>query len=52
MPRCTSLGDPHWPPRSLASPTAARSFYYFVLPIYMWIKNAVWPRTGPLAERF
>lgn len=27
-------------------------FYYFVLPVYMWLKNLVWPRTGPLADKF
>jgi MPBQ/MSBQ methyltransferase len=27
-------------------------FYYFVLPIYMWIKNLIWPKTGPLAKYF
>jgi hypothetical protein len=27
-------------------------FWFFVLPIYMWVKNLVWPRTGPLAEKF
>jgi MPBQ/MSBQ methyltransferase len=27
-------------------------FYYFVLPIYMWVKNLVWPRSGPLAKYF
>jgi MPBQ/MSBQ methyltransferase len=27
-------------------------FYYFLLPVYMWLKNAVWPRSGPLAEKF
>lgn len=27
-------------------------FYYFVLPIYMWIKNLIWPKSGPLAKYF
>lgn len=27
-------------------------FYYFILPIYMWLKNLVWPRHGPLAKYF
>ena len=27
-------------------------FYYFVLPVYMWVKNLVWPRSGPLADKF
>jgi MPBQ/MSBQ methyltransferase len=27
-------------------------FYYFVLPLYMWVKHLVWPRTGPLADLF
>ena len=27
-------------------------FYYFVLPVYMWFKNLIWPRTGPLADKF
>lgn len=27
-------------------------FYYFVLPIYMWLKNLVWPKQGPLAKFF
>ena len=27
-------------------------FYYFVLPVYMWLKNLVWPKTGPLADKF
>lgn len=27
-------------------------FYYFVLPIYMWLKNLVWPKQGPLAKYF
>ena len=31
---------------------SAAGFYYFVLPIYMWIKNLVWPRSGPLAKYF
>ena len=22
-------------------------FYYFVLPVYMWIKDKVWPRSLP-----
>ena len=31
---------------------SAAGFYYFVLPIYMWIKDLVWPRKGPLAKYF
>ena len=27
-------------------------FYYFLLPVYMWLKNLVWPKTGPLADKF
>lgn len=27
-------------------------FYYFVLPIYMWVKNLIWPRSGKIAEWF
>jgi MPBQ/MSBQ methyltransferase len=27
-------------------------FYYFVLPIYMYLKNLVWPKTGKLAQHF
>lgn len=27
-------------------------FWYFVLPVYMWLKNLIWPRTGPLADKF
>ena len=27
-------------------------FYYFCLPIYMWVKNLVWPRSGALADKF
>lgn len=27
-------------------------FWYFMLPIYMWLKNLVWPRSGPLADKF
>jgi MPBQ/MSBQ methyltransferase len=27
-------------------------FYYFILPIYMWVKNLVWPKHGPLAKYF
>ncbi|KAL4535690.1 hypothetical protein Ndes2437B_g06408 [Nannochloris sp. 'desiccata'] len=27
-------------------------FYYFVLPVYMWFKNLIWPKTGPLADKF
>ncbi|EFN58710.1 hypothetical protein CHLNCDRAFT_140353 [Chlorella variabilis] len=27
-------------------------FWYFLLPVYMWLKNLVWPRTGPLADKF
>lgn len=27
-------------------------FYYFVLPIYMWIKDKVWPKSGWLADKF
>jgi len=30
----------------------AAGFYYFVLPIYMWLKNLVWPKSGPLAKYF
>lgn len=30
----------------------AAGFYYFVLPIYMWLKNLVWPKTGWLADKF
>lgn len=22
-------------------------FYYFVLPVYMWIKNKIWPKSLP-----
>jgi MPBQ/MSBQ methyltransferase len=27
-------------------------FYFFLLPVYFWLKNLVWPRTGPLADKF
>lgn len=27
-------------------------FYYFLLPIYMYLKNLIWPRTGKWAEHF
>jgi len=27
-------------------------FYYFMLPVYMWVKHALWPRTGPMADKF
>lgn len=27
-------------------------FYYFVLPIYMWVKNLIWPKSGYLADKF
>jgi MPBQ/MSBQ methyltransferase len=27
-------------------------FYYFVLPVYMWFKNLIWPKSGPLADKF
>lgn len=27
-------------------------FYYFLLPIYMWIKNLIWPRKGRFAQYF
>jgi MPBQ/MSBQ methyltransferase len=30
----------------------AAGFYYFVLPVYFWLKNLVWPRSGPLAQYF
>ena len=43
-PRCRP------PPPPLPSPAAG--FWFFVLPIYMWVKNLVWPRTGPLADKF
>ena len=23
---------------------SAAGFYYFVLPVYMWLKNLVWPK--------
>ena len=27
-------------------------FWYFLVPIYMYIKNLVWPKRGPLADAF
>ncbi|KAL4432848.1 hypothetical protein ABPG77_008174 [Micractinium sp. CCAP 211/92] len=27
-------------------------FWYFLLPVYMFLKNLVWPRSGPLADKF
>jgi hypothetical protein len=35
-----------------ACPSFATGFWYFLLPVYMWLKNLVWPRTGPLADKF
>ena len=26
--------------------------YYFLVPVYMWVKNLVWPTRGPLADKF
>ena len=58
MSRRGWLWRPHsWAARPLPSspplpPLFPRSFYYFLLPIYMWLKNAVWPRSGPLADKF
>lgn len=31
---------------------SAAGFWYFLLPVYFWLKNLVWPRTGPLADKF
>lgn len=31
---------------------SAAGFYYFLLPVYMWLKNLVWPKSGPLADKF
>lgn len=31
---------------------SAAGFWYFVLPVYFWLKNLVWPRSGPLADKF
>ena len=27
-------------------------FWFFLLPIYMWLKNLIWPHSGPLADKF
>jgi len=27
---------------------SAAGFYYFVLPVYMWLKNLVWPKAWPM----
>jgi hypothetical protein len=35
----------------LAAGTMA-GFYYFLVPIYMYLKNLVWPKSGPLAKHF
>lgn len=34
------------------SPSSVAGFWYFLLPIYMFLKNLVWPRSGPLADKF
>lgn len=33
-------------------PPLPAGFWYFLLPIYMFLKNLVWPRSGPLADKF
>lgn len=30
----------------------AAGFYYFLVPIYMFLKDLIWPRSGPLAKYF
>ena len=31
---------------------SAAGFWYFFLPVYFWLKNLVWPRSGWLADKF
>lgn len=33
-------------------PFTCAGFWYFLLPVYMFLKNLVWPRSGPLADKF
>ena len=44
------------PPLTIVTTTSLvpllAGFWYFLLPLYMWVKDKLWPRTGPLADKF